>query len=296
STPTPVWQTRYTLGPGDVLDISMYDRPDLKRENVRIGPDGTLSYLQAVAVQANGLNLDQFRRRLEHALGEYHVNPKIIISPAQIGSKSFAIIGRVQEPGNYTLDRPTTILEAVALAQGVQVGSVRGSAFELADFDRSFIARKGRKLGVDLSRLYYQGDLSQNAFLEPNDYVYIASNIENEIYVLGAVNNPGRFQTPQKLTLLRAIGEAGGFQDKAFRMRVLLIRGSIHNPETLIVNTRGILKGEQPDIDLQNGDIVYINLRPFEMVERVLDSALVTYVQTITAQATNTNFTPFSLR
>ncbi len=49
---TPAWQTRYTLGPGDTLNFSVYDRADLARENVQIAPDGTVSYLQAVAVRA----------------------------------------------------------------------------------------------------------------------------------------------------------------------------------------------------------------------------------------------------
>ncbi len=41
---TPAWQTRYTLGPGDTLNFSVYDREDLARENVQIAPDGTVSY------------------------------------------------------------------------------------------------------------------------------------------------------------------------------------------------------------------------------------------------------------
>jgi hypothetical protein len=61
---TPAWQTRYTLGPGDTLNFSVYAREDLERENVQIAPDGTVSYLQAVAVRAQGLTLDQLRTRI----------------------------------------------------------------------------------------------------------------------------------------------------------------------------------------------------------------------------------------
>ena len=292
---TPAWQTRYTLGPGDTLNFSVYDRADLAREGVQIAPDGTVSYLQAVAVRAQGQTLDQLRNRIEEELSKYQKNVKVIITPAQVASKDFSIIGRVKKPGSYTLDRPTSVLEAIALAEGIQIGSVRGSAFELADFERSFVARSGKKLSVDLARLYYEGDFSQNAYLEPDDYIYVASNLDNEVYILGEVKEPGRRKMPVKLTLTQAISEAGGFNEYAYQMKVLLIRGSIHKPETQIVNIKDILQGKEKDIPLQNRDIIYVNKRPFELVERALDSAIITFMQTVTAEALNQNYDPILL-
>lgn len=289
----PSWQKQYTLGPGDVLNFSVYDRPDLTRLNVQIAPDGTVSYLQAVAVRAQGLTLDQLRSQVEEQLAEYQA-AKVIISPVSIASKDFTIIGRVRKPGSFPLDRPTSILEAISLAQGIETGNLRGSAFELADFERSFVARDGRKLDVDLASLYYKGDLSQNAYLEPDDYIYIASSLKNEIYVLGAVANPGRRKMPVKLTIAQAIAEAGGFDEYAYKMRVLLIRGSIHKPETKIVDMRAILTGREPDIQLENRDIVFVNERPFELLERVLDEAIFTFLQTVTSEAVNVNYEPIT--
>ena len=291
----PGWQTRYTLGPGDTLTFSVYDRPDLKREDVRVGPDGTISYLQAVAVQARGLTLDQLRNRIEKELAPYQKNVKVMITSGEIESKSYTIIGKVQNPGSFTLDRPTTVLEAIATAQGISIGTLGTANYELADFEKSFVARRGRKLNVDFSKLYYEGDFSQNAYLEPNDYVYIAGNLMNEVYVLGSVQTPGRLTMPQDLTITGAIAHAGGFVDKAFKMRVLLIRGSIHNPETHIVDMKAIIEGRAPDIKLESKDIVYVNLRPFEMAERVLDSAVIAFMQTAAAQWLNLNYTPLSL-
>ncbi len=288
----PSWQTRYTLGAGDVLSFSIYDRPDLSRENVQIAPDGTISYLQALAIQAEGITLDELRSRIEKALSEYQNNVKLIITPTQIASKEFSIIGRVRRPGSYNLDRPTSILEAISLAEGIETNTVRGSAFELADFERSFVARNGRKLDVDLAKLYYQGDFSQNAFLEPNDYIYVASALKNEVYVLGAVANPGRFKMPIKLTIAQAISEAGGFDQYAYRIKVLLIRGSIHEPETQIVNIKSILSGQEPDITLTNRDIVFVNERPFELLERVLDTAIFTFLQTVTSESIIQEYRP----
>ena len=290
----PAWQTRYTLGPGDTLNFSVYDRPDLSRENVQIAPDGTVSFLQAVAVQADGLTPDELRDLIEQELSIFHKNVKVIVSPFDVASKEFSIIGRVRSPGSYTLDRPTSILEAISLAKGIETNNVRGSAFELADLERSFVARNGRKLDIDLASLYYRGDLSQNAYLEPDDYIYVASNLKNEIYVLGAVARPGRFKMPVRLTVAQAIAEAGGFDRYAYRIKVLVIRGSIHEPETHIVNIKDILAGRTKDITLENRDIVFVNERPFELVERALDSAIFVFLQTVTTESIVNNYVPLT--
>lgn len=294
-TSIPSWQTRYTLGPGDTLDFSVFDRPDLTRLDVPVAPDGTISYLQAIAVHANGLTLDQLRSRIEADLKKYQKNVKVSVSPTKILSKDFSIIGRVNKPGRFTLDRPTSILEGIAMAQGIQVGSVGNSAYELADFDRSFVARGGKKLSVDLARLYFEGDFSQNAYLEPDDYIYVASNVDNEVYVLGAVNNPGRRKMPMKLTITKAIAEAGGFVDGAYRMRVLHIKGSIHKPVASIVDMKAILEGRAKDFEIDDRDIVYVNYHPFHLVDQALENALTSYVQTVSAQTLNQNYQPILL-
>ncbi len=292
----PAWQTRYTLGPGDTLTFSFYDRPDLKQEGVRIGPDGTVSYMHAVGIKAEGLTPDQLRARIEDEIvrkGGYK-DPRVMISLDEIESKMYSIIGRVRSPGSYNLDRPTTVLEAIASAQGIQVGQISSANYELADFERSFVARRGKKLSVDFEKLYYRGDFTQNKYLEPDDYVFIASSLQNEVYVLGSVQNPGRLTMPKDLTIIGAIANTGGFVEDAFKKRVLLIRGSIHDPETHIVDMRAIVEGRAPDIKLEPRDIVYVNLRPFEMVEKAFEAALIAYMQTVTAQYITLNYNPLT--
>jgi protein involved in polysaccharide export with SLBB domain len=287
---TPSWQRRYTLGPGDKLNFSLYDRPDLARKDIAIAPDGTVSYLQAIGVKAQGRTIPELRKEIESALAAYHEKPQLVLSPAQISSKQFTVIGRVREPGSFQLTRPTTILEGIAAARGIEIGRVSEIVQEIADLDRSFVARYGRKLNVDLAKLYYEGDFSQNAYLEPNDYIYVASSLRNEIYVLGEVNNPGRYKLTSRLTAATAVSMAGGYNTDAFKQNVLLIRGSIHNPDTRVVKLRDILRGKSPDIVLQNRDILYVNKRPFYFVEDALDSAIFTFVQTVTAEAVNQGY------
>jgi hypothetical protein len=64
---------------------------------------------------------------------------------------------------------------------------------------------------------------------------------------------------------------------------------------TYIVDVKAIIEGRAPDIKLESRDIVYVNLRPFEMAERILDAAIVAYMQTVIAQDLNLNYNPLTL-
>ena len=119
-------------------------------------------------------------------------------------------------------------------------------------------------MNVDFQRLFFEGDMSQNIELEPDDYLYFPSNITAEIYVLGEVLSPGVQGFTSKLTVLGAISRREGFSKAAYREKVLVVRGSLQKPELIVVNTNDILKGKQPDFLLQPKDIVYVNARPWK--------------------------------
>ncbi|MGE9297334.1 MAG: polysaccharide biosynthesis/export family protein, partial [Puniceicoccales bacterium] len=185
------WRDRYELGPGDVINFSLYGRPELDRPGIRISPDGTISYLQATNVNVNGLTIDEARRLFDERLRANFRNPRVIITPEEVGSKRYSIMGKVMKRGVFTLDRPLTLVEAVARAGGVQVGLFEQNTIELADMERSFVVRGNQQLDVDFQKLFLEGDMSQNVGIEPNDYIYIASNVTNQYYVFGAVGQPG---------------------------------------------------------------------------------------------------------
>lgn len=70
----------------------------------------------------------------------------------------------------------------------------------------------------------------------------------------------------------------------------LLVRGSIHHPETQVIDVNDILHGRSPDVVVQNRDIIYVSKRPFVVAEHALDSALKTFMQTVTAEGVNQQY------
>jgi protein involved in polysaccharide export with SLBB domain/capsular polysaccharide biosynthesis protein len=277
------WQKRLTLGPGDVLTIGLYGEPELTAKEVPIGPDGRISYLEATDIVAAGLTVDELRDRLNDALGKFRREPQAIVIPMAYKSKKYYVLGKVNQRGVFTLDRPTTLLEAVARSRGMETGmGTDQNLVELTDLSHSFIARRGQKLQVDFEKLFENGDLTQNIALEPDDYIYFPAAEMKEVYVLGAVLRPGSYAYTTATGALGAIAARGGFGEYAYRSKIVVIRGSLQHPQSFVIDANDVLSGKAADMKLQPHDIVYVSKRPFWRAEDLLDEAASAFVTSAT--------------
>jgi protein involved in polysaccharide export with SLBB domain len=278
------WQEHLTLGPGDVLNLSLLNLPETARLEVPVGPDGSITFLQASEIKAAGMTIDELRARLDEVLSKYYRNPLTVITPVAFRSKKYFVLGAVANKGVCSLDRPRRVIEAIARAGGLETGVYETRTVELADLQRSFLVRNGQRVPIDFERLFQRGDLTQNVPLEPDDYLYFAPASANEIYVLGEVINPGVQVFAAKPTAISAITSRGGFTVHSFKSRVLVVRGSLDHPETFVVNTMAILSGNSRDFKLQPKDIVYVSKNPWMIAGEVLDMAAKAFVQSLIVQ------------
>jgi protein involved in polysaccharide export with SLBB domain len=278
------WQQKFTLGPGDVLNFGFYGQPELTRADVLIGPDGRVSYLQAQDVMAAGLTVDELREKMDKELGTFYRSPHTMITPVAYNSKKYYVLGKVANRGVFPLDRPITVVEAVARAKGLETGLVNNQdPVEVADLQRSFLMRQGKRVPVNLEALFQQGDLSQNIGIEPEDYLYFAAGSLKEVYVLGEVRNPGPVSHNQLTTVIGAISTRGGFTERAYKRHVLVVRGSLNSPQTFVVNTLATVDARGLDMKLEPKDIVYVSWRPFIKAEELLDLAATAFIQSAVA-------------
>jgi protein involved in polysaccharide export with SLBB domain/capsular polysaccharide biosynthesis protein len=281
------WQQRLTLGPGDVLTLGLYGEPEVTRADVAVGPDGRISFLEAEDVPATGLTIDELRMRLDQELSKYRRGPRTMVSPVAFRSKKYYMLGNVMAKGVYTLDRPLTVLEAIARAKGIENGLVDRNIVDLADYSRSFVARNSRRYPINFEKLFQAGDLSQNIAVEPGDYIYIASSGSQEVYVVGEVRLPGPVNYTPNMTLMAALTARGGYTDRAYKARVLVVRGSLNHPEAIAIDTHAILDAKALDFKLQPRDIIYVNSRPFIRVEELADVAMTAFIQSLISSWVN---------
>jgi protein involved in polysaccharide export with SLBB domain len=287
------WQEKLTLGAGDAMDISLYGHPDLTRTNIFVGPDGRISYLQVQGLKVEGMTIEELRARLDEELAKYFNVARTIVIPTAFTSKKYYVLGKVNSKGVYSLDRPMTIVEAVARAQGLETGLYERHTVEMADLSRSFLIRNGQRQTVDFEKLFYDGDLKQNIMIEPNDFLFFGAAASKEIYVLGEVMNPGAVGFVPNATIITAITDRGGYTDRAYKRRVLVVRGSLNKPETFVVDTKEILEAAKPDFKLESHDIVYVGHRPWIRAEELLDEATQSFIEGFVTAFSGVKIGPF---
>lgn len=292
------WQKRLTLGPGDVFNVSLYEQPDSLRTGISIGPDGRINYLEARDVLATELTIDELRAKLEEILAKFHRAPRVIINPTDYNSKKYYIQGHVNQRGVFSLDRPTSIIEAIAKARGFVTAFQQRNAWVQADLSRSFLMRRGTdgtfsRVPVDFEGLFSRGDLGQNFSLEPDDYVFFPPLDLQEVYVLGEVRGPGVLPYSPDVTAFGAIIARGGFTPRAFKSRVLVVRGSLNHPQTFVLNAADILTGKGLDFPLNNRDIVYVHRRPWAKAQELLELAVTDFIRAFVVAYAGQHIGPF---
>ncbi len=277
----------FTLGPGDRVEIELIDEP-ASRIDTTVGPDGKIYFNLLPGLDVWGLTLPQARAALEKALAQFiRDTPRVALSLRGVESRRVWLLGRVQTPGVYFMTNATTLLEAIALAGGgatlaasKDVGTA-GANDELTDFRRSFIVRQGKLLPVDFQSLVMNGDVSQNIYLEPDDFIYFPPATAREVYVIGAVGQPSAVPYMEGMTMGSAIANCFGTSKEAYLSHVAIVRGSLSQPKVAIINYKNVIRGEAPDVVLQPHDIVYVPYEPYRYLVRYVDLIMNTFVSTV---------------
>lgn len=286
SEPLPAeWLTssreKYRIGASDRLEIEILDFPET-RQLCTVMPDGRLYFHTASGIKAAGMNVTELKQALEAALRADYKSPQVSITLRGANNQRVSLMGRVAKPGVYTLQEPTTLLEAIAEAGGLGGSQAPAAAGQQADLRHSFLIRDGRYVPIDFDRLVRSGDASQNLFLKKGDYVYLPST-SNQVHVLGAVKSPKTVPFTDHLTLVSAIANAQGFAKGAYAQRVVIIRDSLSDPQVATVNFNDVTGGKTNDIVLQPQDIVWVPNSPFERVDLYVKQVLSTFVRTVAA-------------
>jgi protein involved in polysaccharide export with SLBB domain len=282
----PAWRAApkdpFRLGPGDVLEIEIIG-DGTTRATATVAADGKLYYYLLPGLKVWGLTLAETKALLDKQLLTYVRKPDVAIALQSVASKRVWVLGRLNKPGIYPLSAPMTILEAVSRAGGLFTSAFSGTTEELADLHHSFLIRGGRPLAVDFYRLLRDGDMSQNIYLQPDDYIYLPSALSGEVQVLGAVRAPRAVGFMDQITLVSAISSAGGADAGAQMSHVAIVRGSLAEPEIAIADVSAILAGKQPDIKLEPRDIVYVPTSSFQSISKYAGLIVDTFVRTVSA-------------
>jgi len=250
----------YRLKPGDSFAIVIDGQIEQSRPVVRITPGGGISVAPIGYVKVAGLTIPAAARLLTDKYKRFFRNCEIIIEPQEFKPDSFTISGSVKNPGIYPFVFGSfRLLDAVAAAGGLATitAGAKGDRYELADLENAYIVRNGRVLPVDFVEAVVKGNPLHNIPLMNSDAIQIPSLDNGKITVLGEVKDPDCIPYQPNLTLLQAIGYAGGLKETN-SWDVKVIRGGLKNPVVFTMDIVDIQKGRRMDFALKPRDIVFV--------------------------------------
>jgi polysaccharide biosynthesis/export protein len=233
-------QTDYTVGPQDVLTITVFGEPEYSGK-FTIEQDGTFTFPQIGRVKAGGLTLRALEQELKKQLADGFLrNPQVAVAIENYRSQRILILGEVRAPGEYQLNGEMTLLAALARA-----GSVTSTAGREALIVRT--PRRTSKAGedadpeiirIDLADLQ-AGNMSLNIQLLDGDTVNVPK--AQSVFVSGEVKSSGAYAVEPGMTVLQVLTVAGGLTDRGAEGRIKLLR---------------IVDGKQKEIKAKLTDIV----------------------------------------
>jgi polysaccharide export outer membrane protein len=242
--------------------------------------DGTIQLPLIGSVKVEGQTADDVRVMLERELGVYVKDPKVAVQLLFAGNIRYYLVGDFTNPGLKFTDRPLGLLEALSLGGSVDLPR--------ASLRTAYVARKGKKLPVDFTRLVLDGDLRQNIRLKAGDVIVVPDQQHEQAFVFGGVagSNPLGGAVPfinGRLSLLQALARVGFGQSERFfgvLSEVRVIRSEGDHGEYFIVDAQAIMNGNAGSFELVPGDVVYVPPTGLADWNQTLN-ALLPFLQTV---------------
>lgn len=280
---------QYLVGPGDVLNVTVWDHPELTipagslRSPTEAGnwvhADGSIFYPYVGRIEVEGLDVTAIRDLITRRISKYIESPQVDVTVAAFRSQRVYVTGEVMQPGAAPITNiPMRLIDAINVAGGLS---------KFADWRKVTLTRDGKETIYSLQALYQKGDTTQNILLKKNDVLNIGSNVDNKIFVLGEVKEPRSvFMDRNGLSLAGALSETGGLNEMTSNARgVFVMRRGEEDGEPRInvyqlnaKNAAALVLADQ--FELLPRDIVYVTAAPLARWNRVIQQILPT-VQTI---------------
>ena len=275
---------RYRIGPGDVLAIIVRKAPELSLEAVRVDQRGMIRIPMIEGEVAAACKTEsELASQVTTLYLQYKRNPSVDVFVRDFQSRPVSVIGAVNAPGQFRLQRQVRLLELLSFAGGPSPNAGRiidiihtggpniceKGAVESAD------ANLGQELGVLKLNDTLKGKEDANPLVRPGDIVSLPE--ADQAFVIGHVYAPRAiFLKDKPITVSRAIAMAGGPQrdSKTSRIRIIRQLGDGTTKTEIIVDLRAIEHQQAVDIALMPNDIVDVPSSAGKSILQALQGAI----------------------
>jgi polysaccharide export outer membrane protein len=165
-TPPQVSSDSYIIGPGDVLQLSVWKEPSMSNPNVPVRPDGDISLALLGDVPAAGVTPMTLGKDIALRLKKYVNDPLVTITVLNVQPKQIYLIGEIGHTGAIVLTPDMTVLQAIAAGGGLTPYAKK----------KLYILRKGpgkeTKIPFDFKKAFRDGD-QQGVTLRAGDTIVV---------------------------------------------------------------------------------------------------------------------------
>lgn len=166
---------RYTLRPGDVVDISFRYSPNLD-QSASVQPDGFVNLHEIGELNVQGMTVPELTSVLSSKYSEVLNQPEIFVSLKTFDNPHVVVTGQVAHPGRYDLHGDTTLSEAIGLAGGLTLRSKHSDVLVIRQMpDQSYSVKR-----VNLKKIY-AGNFAEDIHLQPRDLVVVPQNKTSKV-------------------------------------------------------------------------------------------------------------------
>ncbi len=257
----PARAEEYTIGPEDVLQVSVWMHPELER-TVTVDADSSITFPPVGGLKAGGQTTSQLATRLADRLSSYlRQTATVTVTVRQYLSQSVFVSGGVATPARYGFERLPGLIDVISRAGGAIAG---------ADLSQvQIIRREGdlrRPQTVDVARALRQGSDAGLPALRPGDVVVVpveaargAATGSDVVGVLGEVTRPGLYPVGSGQSLWMVLAAAGGVTPVGKLADVRVVRPKDAGTSVFSVNLKQQLaNGARESFVVSPGDVVFV--------------------------------------
>ncbi len=253
-------QSAIAIGPGDLLDLSVFDVPELVLK-VRVDVNGCVSLAFLGDVKLAGMTVGNAQRLIARELVARQLvkDPQVSIFIEEFATQGITVYGEVNSPGIYPLMGPHHLYDVISAAGGLTLKSGRTvTVFRAGQSDRSEVVAL-TNINAGDNPLHPAVDRA-NVPVYPGDTVVVSK--AGMVYVLGEVNKPGGFlmEDNTSISVLKATALAGGTTKLASLKGSLILRKSLAGTTQTRIPLDKIYHGKAQDLQLHAEDIVFVPL------------------------------------
>jgi polysaccharide export outer membrane protein len=251
----PAAVVTYYIGPQDLLRVDVAELPELKVDR-RVDTEGKIRLPVIGEVLAVGKTPSELAAELETTLIASGVRrASVDVQVLEFKSRAVRVLGAVLKPGEYNFATDFTLLEAITAAGGLQP-THGGKMYVMRRADNGLSDR----VEIPIAPLVSGTGPEYNLPLVPGDLINVELGESVEIFVLGQSTQKGsvKFDASDRVTLLFAIARMGGLPETASSRITIRRRDANGRMLEIPVNFKRILSGEDPDVELLDGDILIV--------------------------------------